>query len=83
LATAFSPDGRQLASGSGDTTVRFWDLGTQTPHRTCKVTIADLVMPYFIMQTYAWQLLLLMLMKCLVVQTYTSKWVILAHTDRV
>lgn len=27
----FSPNGRYLASGSGDTTVRFWDLNTQTP----------------------------------------------------
>lgn len=35
LSVSFSPDGRQLASGSGDTTVRFWDIGTQTPHFTC------------------------------------------------
>ena len=27
---------RQLASGSGDTTVRFWDLTTETPLHTCK-----------------------------------------------
>lgn len=36
LSVNFSPDGRRLASGSGDTTVRFWDLNTQTPKHTCK-----------------------------------------------
>lgn len=31
LAIAFSPDGKRLASGAGDNTVRFWDLNTETP----------------------------------------------------
>lgn len=33
LAVAFSPDGKRLASGSGDATVRFWDLSTQLPKK--------------------------------------------------
>lgn len=40
LAVSFSPDGRHLASGSGDTTVRFWDLNTQLPEHMCQVSWA-------------------------------------------
>lgn len=36
VSASFSPDGRGLASGSGDTTVRFWDIETKTPYRTCQ-----------------------------------------------
>ncbi|XP_028400379.1 notchless protein homolog 1-like [Dendronephthya gigantea] len=36
ISLAFSPCGRYLSSGSGDTTVRFWDLTTETPQFTCK-----------------------------------------------
>jgi len=35
ISVAFSPDGAHMASGSGDTTVRFWDVKTETPHHTC------------------------------------------------
>lgn len=34
LAVHFSPDGQQLASGSGDCTVRVWDLNTEMPQHT-------------------------------------------------
>lgn len=36
VSISFSPDGQNLASGSGDTTVRLWDLNTETPHYTCQ-----------------------------------------------
>ncbi|KAL3994064.1 hypothetical protein ACH3XW_20195 [Acanthocheilonema viteae] len=36
ISVQFSPSGRELASGSGDATVRFWDLNTETPLYTAK-----------------------------------------------
>jgi ribosome assembly protein 4 len=35
LVVAFNPTGTILASGSGDKTMRLWDLNTQTPIATC------------------------------------------------
>lgn len=36
LHLSFSPDGQHLASGGGDTSVRFWDVNTSLPKVTCK-----------------------------------------------
>jgi len=36
LAVAFNPEGTKLATGSGDTTIRIWDVLTETPQFTCK-----------------------------------------------
>jgi len=36
LHVSYGPDGKNLASGGGDATVRFWDVHTSTPRHTCK-----------------------------------------------
>eukprot|EP00607_Mallomonas_marina_P009294 CAMPEP_0182418556 /NCGR_PEP_ID=MMETSP1167-20130531/2958_1 /TAXON_ID=2988 /ORGANISM="Mallomonas Sp, Strain CCMP3275" /LENGTH=396 /DNA_ID=CAMNT_0024592817 /DNA_START=359 /DNA_END=1549 /DNA_ORIENTATION=- len=36
LHVSYSPDGKRLASGGGDTTVRFWNPMTSMPTHTCK-----------------------------------------------
>uniref|UniRef100_A0A8R1HZN2 WD_REPEATS_REGION domain-containing protein n=1 Tax=Caenorhabditis japonica TaxID=281687 RepID=A0A8R1HZN2_CAEJA len=36
ISAQFSPDGRGLASGSGDSTMRIWDIELELPLHTCK-----------------------------------------------
>jgi len=36
LHVSYSPNGKHLASGGGDTTVRFWDVNTNLPKFTCQ-----------------------------------------------
>lgn len=36
ISAQFSPDGRGLASGSGDQTMRIWDIELELPLHTCK-----------------------------------------------
>ncbi|RWS30555.1 notchless protein 1-like protein [Leptotrombidium deliense] len=36
VSASFCADGKWLATGSGDTTVRFWDINTESPQYTCK-----------------------------------------------
>ena len=36
LHVSYSPSGKHLASGGGDTTVRFWDTNTNLPKFTCR-----------------------------------------------
>lgn len=43
LNCEFSPDARFLATGSGDTSVRFWDLNTETPRFTCKAHTSQIL----------------------------------------
>ncbi|XP_049849197.1 uncharacterized protein LOC126318222 [Schistocerca gregaria] len=36
LSVQYSPDGKRLATASGDTTVRLWDSDTETPYSECR-----------------------------------------------
>ena len=58
LSVSFSPNGRHLASGSGDTTLRLWDLQTQTPMHTCQVGRQSSMRSYAVSQFQCQQCLL-------------------------
>ena len=76
LAVCFSPDGKQLASGSGDTTVRLWDLNTQTPDHTCKVYFAKLSVAHFVSHinlSIPLEIPHLVVLACELGSTYTGK----------
>jgi len=47
LTVAFNPDGKDLASGFGDATVRFLDINTQTPLFACKGSVTYSLLDIF------------------------------------